>query len=806
MSNENKNDQQVEMVNLGQIEISTEGFDAAPDLESLPILPTRNLVMFPGVTVPLSIGRDGSLTLARAAAEGHFPIGIICQEDPEEESPTLRRMLNYGVFADVFRVLEMPDGTHTALIRARGRFRVMAKGSGQCATGLTARVREVNDLTPADPEEMLHTLAICSEIACDIMDAGSPGMSKQLAQMLDQQPDEVMKMNMMATNLPLPLDAKRKMISTGRLLARARTLAGALIQEKKNLDIRREIMEKAGEKIKDNQRSAFLQQQLDTIKEELYGTSDVPDGDDDYSELLARAEKVKFPREARQTFEKEVAKLRRLNPSTPDYSVQYAYLETLLELPWGVYSNASADLAHAREILDHDHYGLKKVKERILEQLAVLMNGGGAKSPILCLVGPPGVGKTSLGRSIAAALGRKYERVSLGGVHDEAEIRGHRRTYVGAMPGRVIKAVRHAKSANPVLVLDEIDKLGTDHRGDPSDALLEVLDPEQNRAFHDNYIDLDFDLSKVLFIATANELGTIPAALLDRMEVIDISGYLLEEKLEIARRHIIPRVLADNNIADDGSVFAVSDEGLTALIEQFTCESGVRQLEKRLASLARKCLLRSMEGRPAPLPLGPDALEGLLDTPPALRERPDDTGLPGVVTGLAWTAAGGEIMLAEASVSPGKGEKLTLTGNLGDVMKESATIAFQWVRSHASELGIDSTAFDDRHLHIHFPEGAIPKDGPSAGITIASAIASAFSGRPARNDMAMTGEITLRGRVLPVGGVKEKILAAKRAGISHIILSDDNRRDIVRIPDRYLQGMEFHYVRTADEVLRLILK
>lgn len=806
MSNENKNDQQVEMVNLGQIEISTEGFDAAPDLESLPILPTRNLVMFPGVTVPLSIGRDGSLTLAAAAAEGHFPIGIICQEDPEEESPTLRRMLNYGVFADVFRVLEMPDGTHTALIRARGRFRVMAKGSGQCATGLTARVREVNDLTPADPEEMLHTLAICTEIACDIMDAGSPGMSKQLAQMLDQQPDEVMKMNMMATNLPLPLDAKRKMISTGRLLARARTLAGALIQEKKNLDIRREIMEKAGEKIKDNQRSAFLQQQLDTIKEELYGTSDVPDGDDDYSELLARAEKVKFPREARQTFEKEVAKLRRLNPSTPDYSVQYAYLETLLELPWGVYSNASADLAHAREILDHDHYGLKKVKERILEQLAVLMNGGGAKSPILCLVGPPGVGKTSLGRSIAAALGRKYERVSLGGVHDEAEIRGHRRTYVGAMPGRVIKAVRHAKSANPVLVLDEIDKLGTDHRGDPSDALLEVLDPEQNRAFHDNYIDLDFDLSKVLFIATANELGTIPAALLDRMEVIDISGYLLEEKLEIARRHIIPRVLADNNIADDGSVFAVSDEGLTALIEQFTCESGVRQLEKRLASLARKCLLRSMEGRPAPLPLEPDALEGLLDTPPALRERPDDTGLPGVVTGLAWTAAGGEIMLAEASVSPGKGEKLTLTGNLGDVMKESATIAFQWVRSHASELGIDSTAFDDRHLHIHFPEGAIPKDGPSAGITIASAIASAFSGRPARNDMAMTGEITLRGRVLPVGGVKEKILAAKRAGISHIILSDDNRRDIVRIPDRYLQGMEFHYVRTADEVLRLILK
>ena len=553
--------------------------------------------------------------------------------------------------------------------------------------------------------------------------------------------------------------------------------------------------------MKDNQRTAYLQQQLDTIREELYGEGS-PDSDSDIEALSARAADTKFSEEGRRAYDKELAKLRRLSPQSPDYAVQYAYLETLLDLPWNVFTQQLPSLAEARDILEKDHYGLEKVKERILEQIAVYFTGDGAHSPILCLVGPPGVGKTSLGRSIARAVGRTYQRVSLGGVHDEAEIRGHRRTYVGAMPGRIIKALRSAASADPVLVLDEIDKLGTDHRGDPSDAMLEVLDPEQNHAFHDNYIDLDFDLSRVMFVATANNLSSVPPALVDRMEIVELSGYLLEEKMEIARRHLIPRVLSDVRLREDE--FVIGDDTLTAIIERYTSESGVRRLEKVLASLARKILLARLEEHPVAMPLQPDALEGLLGLPPYVKDKTDD-GIPGVVTGLAWTSVGGEIMLAEASLSGGKGEKLTVTGNLGDVMKESATIAYQWVRAHADALGIPPADFENRHLHIHFPEGAIPKDGPSAGITVATAIASAFTGRQVRPRLAMTGEITLRGRVLPVGGVKEKILAAKRAGVTDIILSGDNRRDIAQIPARYLDGLSFHYVDTVSEVVTAAL-
>lgn len=794
---------------VGQIEINTANFGQEPDLSNLPVLPTRNLALFPGVTVPLGIGREGSLRLAQNAADSGAPIAVICQVNPEDDTPSLREgLFAYGVLADVYKVLELPDGSHTAIMRARDRFRVLGAGSdlSKSPTGLAVRARLLKEIMPADKETFALTVETCRTMAVDIIEAAT-GMEKEFGSMLGGLASDADKVNYIATNVPLAPDDKRAMLGESHLLRRAELLMSALYDEKRKVEMRREIMNKAGERMQASQRSAFLQQQLETIKEELYGSADAPDSDDDSSALLARAAEVAFPEPVRATFEKEVGKLRRLNPQSPDYSVQYSYLETLLELPWNKYStDPTPTVAEAREVLEAEHFGLDKVKQRILEQIAVVLHGGGAKAPILCLVGPPGVGKTSLGRSIARAMGRKYGRVSLGGVHDEAEIRGHRRTYVGSLPGRIIKAVKTAGVSNPVLVLDEIDKIGRDHRGDPADALLEVLDPEQNKAFHDNYIDLDFDLSHVLFIATANTLSTVPQPLLDRMEIIELSGYLLEEKMEIACRHILPRVLADNNLPTDGSAFSISDAALTALIERYTSESGVRQLEKRLASLVRKSILASLEGKPLDLPLQPDRLKELLGLAPFTKDKTDDTGLPGVVTGLAWTQAGGEILLAEASLSAGKGEKLTLTGNLGDVMKESATIAYQWVRSQADVLGIKAEAFDDRHLHVHFPEGAIPKDGPSAGITIATAIASAYTGRPARADLAMTGEITLRGRVLPVGGVKEKILAAKRAGVTHIVLSDDNRRDIEEIPAEYLSGLEFHYVKTAGEVVALALR
>ncbi len=511
-----------------------------------------------------------------------------------------------------------------------------------------------------------------------------------------------------------------------------------------------------------------------------------------------------MPEYARAVFDKQLAKLRRLNPSTPDYSVEYAYLENLVELPWHP-AEVENDIAHAREVMESSHYGLEKINRRILEQIAVvLLNNPSAKSPIICLVGPPGVGKTSLGRSVAEAMGRKYQRVSLGGVHDEAEIRGHRRTYIGAMPGRIIKAMKEAGVTNPVLLLDEVDKLGRDHKGDPASALLEVLDPEQNTTFHDNYIDLDYDLSKVLFIATANTLSTIDPPLLDRMEIIELSGYLLEEKIEIARRHLLPKVLKECGL-DAESGFNITDEGLTALIEDYTAESGVRTLEKQLGSLVRKHILAKACGESFPDPVTPADLQGLLGLPRYNKDKYEGNEFTGVVTGLAWTQVGGEILLAEASLAPGKGDRLSITGNLGDVMKESATIALQWVKSHADHLQIPAEKFDQNNLHIHFPEGAIPKDGPSAGITIATAIASAFTSRKVRERIAMTGEITLRGKVLPVGGIKEKILAAKRAGITDIVLSSENRRDIEDIPANYVTGLTFHYVDTVDQVLAYAL-
>ena len=594
---------------------------------------------------------------------------------------------------------------------------------------------------------------------------------------------------------------KVKLLSKGNLGMRALDLLTMLMSDRERVNLAQDIMEKAGQRMKDNQRSAFLQMQLDTIKEELYGGGDE---DDDYTELSKRASETKFPDDVRATFEKELAKLRRLNPQTPDYSVQYSYLEALLDLPWGISSKTTKNVKKAKDVLESDHYGLEKIKQRILEQIAVIINYPKAKAPIICLVGPPGVGKTSLGKSIARAMGRNYQRVALGGLHDEAEIRGHRRTYIGAMPGRVLKAMKSAATSNPVLLLDEVDKLGKDYKGDPSSALLEVLDPEQNSTFHDNYVDVDFDLSNVLFIATANNAGAIEPALLDRMEVINLSGYLLEEKIEIARRHLLPKVLKVNGLGDSAP-FEIPDETLIALIESYTAESGVRKLENLLSSLVRKAILAELSGEPLNNVLKPDDLQPLLGLPLYNKDKYEGNEFAGVVTGLAWTQVGGEILLAEAALSPGKGDRLTITGNLGDVMKESATIALQWVKSHGESLNISAEMFEKNNLHIHFPEGAIPKDGPSAGITVATAIASAFTGRKVRESIAMTGEITLRGKVLPVGGIKEKILAAKRAGISTIILSIDNKRDIEDIPANYRDGLDFKYVKTVDEVMNFAL-
>ena len=559
------------------------------------------------------------------------------------------------------------------------------------------------------------------------------------------------------------------------------------------MSVTRKVQERTKQTITEEQKSAFLRQQLETLKQELYGDS----SDEDL--LLKRSENVKFPDDVRAMFDRELTKLTRYNPQSPDYAIQYSYLEMLLDLPWGITDTLSNNLAQAKSILDSDHFGLDKVKERILEQIAVLMHTPDGKAPIICLVGAPGVGKTSLGQSIARALNRKYQRVSLGGLHDEAEIRGHRRTYIGALPGRIISAMRKAGSSNPVILLDEIDKIGSDFKGDPGAALLEVLDPEQNCKFHDNYVDVDYDLSKVLFIATANTLSTVSQPLLDRMEVIDLSGYLLEEKVEIAKRHLLPRVLKENNLTRRN--FDISDDAIIKIIEGYTSESGVRQLEKQIASVVRKVILKKVSGKKISRMLHSDNVKEYLGVEKFTKDRYEGNDYAGVVTGLAWTSVGGEILYIESSLAKGKGEKLTLTGNLGDVMKESAIIALQYVKSHAAQFGIPDEIFEKYSLHIHVPEGAIPKDGPSAGITMVTSIVSTFTQRKVRPRVAMTGEITLRGKVLPVGGIKEKILAAKRAGIDTIILSNQNRKDIDDITAEYIQGLTFVYVNDITDVI-----
>lgn len=796
MKQDNEQEQQV-TVNLGKIDIDPSQLTTPPDVEDLPILATRNLVLFPETTIPISLGRENSVATASIASEKSLPIGVVCQLRSDEEHPAVTTGLyKYGVVADVLKVFELPDGSHTALVRARGKFKILGRGLGVNIpeANLSAKVRLM--------EEPAVEMSQSVEVLVDQIKASAINLirkttenAKEIVFTINQFENPVELVNHLCTNMAFDPQAKIKLLSAPNFEKRAYELLSLLSENEQKVDISREIIERTKSNLDQNQRNAFLQQQMETIREELYGDTTEAD------ELLERATDSDMTQQVLTIFEKEVEKLRRLNQQSPDYSVQYQYLETLLALPWTSKSEVNSDFDKAFEILESDHYGLEKVKERILEQLAVLINNPQGKAPILCLVGAPGVGKTSLGKSVARALGRDYQRVSLGGLHDESEIRGHRRTYIGAMPGRIIDAMKRAGKINPVLLLDEIDKIGTDYKGDPSSALLEVLDPEQNKFFHDNYVDIDYDLSNVLFIATANTLSSIQQPLLDRMEVIDISGYLLEEKIEIARRHLLPRVLEEHNVERDA--IEIPDETLAAVIEGYTSESGVRQLEKALAKIVRKYVLAKMSKKDFPKVIKPGDLYDILGLARYSKDEYEGNEYAGVVTGLAWTQVGGDILLAEASLSSGKGEKLTITGNLGDVMKESATIAYEWVKAHAPRLGIDESVFQKHNLHIHFPEGAIPKDGPSAGITIATAIVSAYTGRRVAERLAMTGEITLRGRVLPVGGIKEKILAAKRAGITDIVLSEKNRRDIEDIAPKYLEGLNFHYVETVSEVIAL---
>lgn len=776
---------------------------SADDIADFPVLPTRNLVLFPSVASPIKIGRPDSLTTVKSAERMGSLIAIVCQIDPSVESPDIEQLYKIGVIARVIKVLELPDGTTTALVTALTRCEILGKGRGNDPENfpLTASIKDLRDFMPHSETSVnrLHTYATeIKNVTLGLTDDNSDGenlveLVMNLRNM--EKPEDII--NLVATHIPVKPEMKITMLETGSVINRAKMLLEELVKQEEMVKMARKLHQTARDSFDEQQRRAFLQRQMEAIDQELNGE------ESEISQLSQRAETLALPDKVKEVFAKELNKLARLNPQTPDYSVQYSYLETVLDLPWGKYSSLDTTLPKAREILNSGHYGLDKVKQRIIEQVALVLNNPDGKSPIICLVGPPGVGKTSLGKSIAEALGRQFQRISLGGLHDEAEIRGHRRTYIGAMPGRIMEAIKRAGTANPVLMLDEIDKIGKDYKGDPEAAMLEVLDSEQNQKFHDNYIDIDFDLSKVLFIATANTLSSLSRPLLDRMEVIDLSGYIVEEKVEIARRHLIPKALKELSLED--KFFGITDEALVRLIEDYTAESGVRQLDKSLRSLMRKIIVKRLSEEDFPVPVTPEDLKDFLGRAIYSGEKYTDNNYPGVVTGLAWTAAGGEILFIESSIATAKSEKLTLTGNLGDVMKESATIALQYIKAHAATLGLASEVFDTSHLHVHVPEGAIPKDGPSAGITMATSILSAFTGQKVRNRVAMTGELTLRGKVLPVGGIKEKILAAKRAGITDIVLSKENRKDIEEIDSRYLEGLEFLYVENMGEVFDFAL-
>ena len=764
----------------------------------VPILATRNMVVFPAVITPILVGREQSVKLL-GYLEKHpgQQIAIFAQVSPEVEHPKEADLHKYGCYAKLVRRIDLPGSENsTAIFQILGRCHL--DSLAKTRPYLCGQVSERAEIMPAPNDKAFNTAMVDLVAASKEFIHKNEDLADEMVFSVDNIKNPVVNLNFLCTTLPFAVKDKMALLQDTNVMDRALNMLRLLNRELQFLQLRTQIRMKTREELDEQQREYFLQQQIKNIKEEL-GRGE---GSPEKKELAEKAAMKKWTPEVAKIFDRELEKLDTLNPQSPDYSVQLNYLQTYVSLPWGEYTQDDLDLKRARRILDHDHYGMEKVKERILEYISVLKLRGDLKSPIICLYGPPGVGKTSLGKSIAAALRRKYVRMSLGGLHDESEIRGHRRTYIGAMPGRIIKGIQKAGSSNPVFILDEIDKITQNTlNGDPSSALLEVLDPEQNNAFHDNYLDVDYDLSKAMFIATANELNTIPRPLLDRMEIIEVSGYITEEKIEIAKRHLVPRELENNGFTAVGEKPTFTKADLETIIERYTRESGVRQLEKQINKALRKMAFQMAKDAKLPLKkIAPKDLEGLLGKPPFYRDIYQGNDYAGVVTGLAWTSVGGEILFIETSLSKGRAGKLTLTGNLGDVMKESAVIALEYVKAHADRLNIDYRIFDQYNIHIHVPEGAVPKDGPSAGITIATSIASAITQRKVRKNTAMTGEITLRGKVLPVGGIKEKILAAKRAGITDIVMCAENRKDIEEIPAMYLEGVTFHYVENIQDV------
>jgi ATP-dependent Lon protease len=760
----------------------------------LPLLPLRNTVLFPGVVIPITVGRDKSIKAVNDAYKADKLVGVVSQKDSNVEEPIVTDLVNIGTVAKIIKLIKMPDGGTTVILQGRKRFEVVAITAEE--PYFKATINLLDEIKYKGDADLDAIIGSVKDLAAQIIGL-SPNIPSEAGIILKNIENPSFLVHFVSSNLNCELKDKQRLLEISDLKERAELLMGLMHTELQYAELKNKVTNKTRSELDKQQREYFLQQQMKAIKDELGG-----DNVAEVKEMQKKADAKKWPKTAAEMFKKGSEKLERMHPSTPDYSVVYNHLDLMLDLPWDDYTADSYDLKKAKKVLDHDHYGMNKIKERILEYLAVLKLKGDMKSPILCFIGPPGIGKTSLGKSIAAAINRKYVRVSLGGLHDESEIRGHRKTYIGAMPGRILQSIRKVKSGNPVMILDEIDKVGTDHRGDPSSALLEVLDPEQNNAFYDNYLELEYDLSKVLFIATANNISNIQPALRDRLEVIDLSGYAVEEKIEIAKRHLVPKEKEMHGLKE-GS-FKMSDTVLQKVIEDYTRESGVRELDRQLASIMRYQAKELVLRDKLKATITNNDVEKILGKPRYSNELYKTANMPGVAVGLAWTYIGGDILFIETQLSDGKGE-LQLTGNLGNVMKESASTAFTWLKGNAKKTGIDAELFAKKNAHIHVPEGATPKDGPSAGITMMSALASAYSGRKIKPYLAMTGEITLRGQVLPVGGIKEKVLAAKRSGIKEIIMCYLNEKDVLEINAQYIKGMKFHYVKTMAQVLEMAL-
>ena len=770
------------------------GSDTQPIPDEIPILPLRNTVLFPGVVIPITVGRDKSIKAVSDAYKSDKLIGVLAQKDSTIEEPTIKDLESIGTVAKIVKLIKMPDGGTTIIIQGRKRFEIeqITAEEPYFKAKIILLKEEVFTKDP-DFDAMIGSI---KDLASQIV-VHSPNLPSEAAIILKNIENPSFLIHFVSSNLNCDLKQKQQLLEINNIKERGELLMNLMHTELQYAELKNKVTNKTRAELDKQQRDYFLQQQMKAIKDEL-GSDNVAE----VKEMTKKAETKKWPAAAKEMFTKGVEKLERMHPSTPDYSVVYNHLDLLLDLPWDECTEDSYDLKKAKKILDKDHYGMHKIKERILEYLAVLKLKGDMKSPILCFIGPPGIGKTSLGKSIAAAINRKYIRVSLGGLHDESEIRGHRKTYIGAMPGRIIQSIRKTKSSNPVMILDEIDKVGSDHRGDPSSALLEVLDPEQNNSFYDNYLELEYDLSKVLFIATANNISNIQPALRDRLEIIDLSGYAIEEKIEIALQHLIPKQKEMHGLKNNA--FKISNAVLEKVISDYTRESGVRELDRQLASIMRyEAKELVTKGKLKPTITNSD-VEKILGRSRYSNELYKMANMPGVAVGLAWTYVGGDILFIEALLSEGKGE-LKLTGNLGNVMKESATTAYTWIQANAKKVGIDAAMFNSKNVHIHIPEGAVPKDGPSAGITMMTALASAFTGRKIKSFLAMTGEITLRGQVLPVGGIKEKVLAAKRSGIKEIIMCAQNEKDVEEINQKFITGITFHYIKTMQQVLEIAL-